>query len=149
MLRAAAPRLFALICAVILLALMVGYVQWEAKFPRQFYIWAWGNLFFTCVAEEALFRGFLQRQLQMSLVGVRYGPVVGLVAASVLFGLAHYAGGVSYIILATVAGLGYGWIYQRTNSIEASILTHFSLNAVHFLFFTYPALRGGSSETPA
>ena len=141
MLRTAAPLAFAVICVVILLGLMMGYVRWEVKFPPQFYVWAWPNLFFTCVAEEALFRGFLQRHLQGSLKGISYGGILGLVLASVLFGLAHYAGGVSYIILATVAGLGYGWIYQRTKSIESSILTHFTLNAVHFVFFTYPALR--------
>jgi len=44
-------------------------------------------------------------------------------------------------VLSTVAGLGYGWVYQRTGRIEASILTHFALNLVHFLLFTYPALQ--------
>jgi len=39
-----------------------------------------------------------------------------------------------------VAGIGYGWAYRRTGRIEASILTHFSLNSLHFLLFTYPAL---------
>jgi CAAX protease family protein len=141
MLRTAVPVAFAVICVVLLLSLMMGYVRWELKFPPQFYVWAWANLFFTCVAEEALFRGFLQRHFHGSLKGIRYGGILALVAASVLFGVAHYAGGVSYIVLATVAGLGYGWIYQRTNSIEASILTHFTLNAAHFVFFTYPALR--------
>jgi hypothetical protein len=34
-----------------------------------------------------------------------------------------------------------GNIMPVTNSIEASILTHFTLNAAHFVFFTYPALR--------
>ncbi|MCI5120133.1 MAG: CPBP family intramembrane metalloprotease [Candidatus Electrothrix sp. AUS4] len=52
----------------------------------------------------------------------------------------HYAGGVTYIVLATVAGLGYGWTYLRTEQLEASILTHFLLNCIHFVFFTYPAL---------
>ena len=37
-------------------------------------------------------------------------------------------------------GLGYGWVYLRTERIEASILTHFLLNCIHFVFFTYPAL---------
>lgn len=49
-----------------------------------------------------------------------------------------------YVALATVAGAGYGWAYQRAGGrIEASILTHFALNAVHFFFFTYPALARG------
>ena len=45
-----------------------------------------------------------------------------------------------YVALAAVAGAGYGWAYLRTQRIEASILTHFALNAVHFFGFTYPAL---------
>ncbi|WP_373665542.1 type II CAAX prenyl endopeptidase Rce1 family protein [Sporomusa silvacetica] len=48
--------------------------------------------------------------------------------------------GISYSIWGTVAGLGYGWIYQHTNQIESSILAHFSLNLIHFLLFTYPAI---------
>jgi membrane protease YdiL (CAAX protease family) len=44
------------------------------------------------------------------------------------------------VLLATVAGLFYGAAYLRTRRIEGAILTHFALNAVHFLAFTYPAL---------
>jgi hypothetical protein len=43
------------------------------------------------------------------------------------------------IVLATIAGVGYGWIFWRTNRIEASILTHFLVNTTHILCFTYPA----------
>jgi membrane protease YdiL (CAAX protease family) len=57
----------------------------------------------------------------------------------VLFGLAHIAGGWRYVALATVAGAGYGTVFYRSRRIEASILAHFTLNAVHFLLFTYPA----------
>ena len=65
-----------------------------------------------------------------------------IAVGSLLFGLSHFAGGTSYIVLATVAGLGYGIVYQRTQSIEMSMLAHFTLNTTHFLLFTYPqALR--------
>ena len=40
--------------------------------------------------------------------------------------------------LAAVAGLLYGLVYNRFRSLEASIILHFSVNLVHFLFFTYP-----------
>jgi membrane protease YdiL (CAAX protease family) len=72
---------------------------------------------------------------------VRHGQWWALSVASVLFGLAHAGGGPIYVALATVAGAGYGWAYLRTGKIEASILTHFALNAVHFFGFTYPALQ--------
>jgi membrane protease YdiL (CAAX protease family) len=48
------------------------------------------------------------------------------------------------VLLATIAGLFYGAAYLRTRRIEGAILTHFALNAAHFLAFTYPALAGGS-----
>jgi len=42
-------------------------------------------------------------------------------------------------VLATIAGIGYGGIYWRTNRIEASIFAHFLVNTTHILCFTYPA----------
>jgi membrane protease YdiL (CAAX protease family) len=43
-------------------------------------------------------------------------------------------------MLATLAGAGYAIAFQRTGRVEAGILTHFAVNAAHFLLFTYPAL---------
>ncbi len=99
---------------------------------------SWANLFFTCIAEEALFRGFLQRQLAMSLAKFRFGTWIALAVVAVLFGIAHAGGGITYVLLATVAGLGYGWAYHRTQRIEASILLHFTLNSIHILLFRAP-----------
>jgi uncharacterized protein len=42
------------------------------------------------------------------------------------------------VLLAAAAGLGYAIAYQRTGRIEASMTAHFTLNATHFLLFTYP-----------
>jgi membrane protease YdiL (CAAX protease family) len=44
------------------------------------------------------------------------------------------------VLFATLAGLGYAAAYLRSGRIEGAILTHFALNAVHFVAFTYPAL---------
>ena len=126
---------------VVLLALVTGYVRFDPKFPSELFLWAWINLFFTCIPEEALFRGLVQQGLQERLAGRRRGHVIALAVASTLFGVAHFAGGLLYVFLATVAGFGYGGIYQRTGAIEASIVTHFMLNTQHFLLFTYPALK--------
>ncbi|WP_333874688.1 CPBP family intramembrane glutamic endopeptidase [Methylobacter sp.] len=128
--------LFAVMC----LSLLLGYVQWQPKWTPVFFVWAWGNLFFTCIVEEAFFRGFIQKYLMQGLSKVRYGDALAIAITAVLFGLAHYMGGNNYILLATVAGVGYGWVYRHTGRIEASILTHFSLNSLHLLLFTYPAL---------
>src|SRR3569833_2966401 len=93
-----------------------------------------------CVAEEAFFRGFLQESLTLRLTPIRHGHLVAWLAASALFGIAHAGGGAGMVLLAAVAGLGYGWVYLRTRSLGAAVLAHFSLNAVHFLLLTYPRL---------
>ncbi|UWE15700.1 CPBP family intramembrane glutamic endopeptidase [Herbaspirillum huttiense] len=98
------------------------------------------NLLLTVVAEEAFFRGVIQQPLQSALQGMRGGSGLALMASALLFGAAHFGGGMTYAAIAGLAGLGYAWVFQRSGRIEAPILLHFTLNAVHFLAFTYPAL---------
>ncbi len=128
------------IAVVLVGSLALGYVRWAPKLPEEAPLWLAVNLLFTCTAEEALFRGFVQGGLRRAWANVRGGNWLALAIAAVLFGLAHAAGGWSYVALATLAGAGYGWVYERTQRVEASVLTHWALNAVHFFLFTYPAL---------
>ena len=116
-----------------------GYTHWDFKFPNLFFVWALINLIFTCVSEEAFFRGFLQRNLFKMLQKYKYGNILSLITVSILFGLAHFAGGFKYVILSTIASIIYGYAYQKTQRIEASILCHFGVNTFHFIFLTYPA----------
>lgn len=129
------------ILALMPLSLYLGYVTFDLKLTPLFFLWAVHNLFFTCFAEEALFRGMIQRFLQFRLQNIRYGKWIAIVIAALLFGAAHYAGGLRYVLLATVAGVFYGYAFMKTEKIEASIAVHFLVNSVHFIFFTYPALK--------
>jgi len=133
-------RLFPVLIIILALSYVLAYVQFDPKLPGSFFIWAITNLLFVCLAEEAFFRGFIQKYLTAGLKQYFGGNWIAIIIAAILFGLLHYAGGPKYIFLASVAGVGYGWIYNRTGRIEASILCHFTLNTIHFLFFTYPAL---------
>jgi len=135
--RAAIPIALTIII-LLSLSLGVGYVRWAPKLTSLFWLWAAVNLLSTCMSEEAFFRGFIQTELSEGLRHLRYGRAGAVVVSATLFGMAHIAGGLTYVGLATAAGLGYGMIFQRTQRIEMSILAHFSLNATHFLFFTYP-----------
>lgn len=136
----------ALIGFIIILGLAfgLGYVRFDPKFNAVFFIWAISNLLFTAVTEEALCRGFVLHYLDTYSIRFKYGQYASLLIVSLFFGALHYAGGWKYILLATVAGIVYGYIYQKTKRIEASILTHFLLNSIHFLLFTYPSLAGTS-----
>lgn len=143
-LRQALPIAAATTVLVLLLAWALGVVRPDALWRPAVPDWAALHLLrmglVTCVLEEAFFRGLVQQRLAARLAHRRAGPLCALVAASLLFGLAHAAGGAAYMLLATLAGLGYGWALQRTGRIEAAIAAHFMLNAAHFIGFSYPRL---------
>jgi membrane protease YdiL (CAAX protease family) len=72
----------------------------------------------TGVPEEFLFRGLIQNTLERAI-----GRGAALPIASIIFGLAHLPD-VRYVLLATLAGLAYGWVYLTTRRITASAVTH-------------------------
>lgn len=101
------------------------------------------NLLVTCLAEEAFFRGLIQSALMKRWGGrgaLGWAAAIALPAA--LFGLVHLGGGLRMAALAAIVGLGSGWAFARTGRIEAAVLVHFAVNAVHLLAFTYPARAG-------
>ena len=140
MLRQAAPIIGATIVIVMAVSLALGFVRFDPRWTPLFWVWAPINLLLTCVSEEALFRGFLQREIGVALDGRGYAAATAVAVSALAFGLAHAGGGWRYVLLATLAGTGYALAYQRTQRVEASILAHFAVNATHFLLFTYPAL---------
>lgn len=132
-------RLPIILLVIIVLSIAFEYIKFAPKIPQNLWIWVINNLFFTCVAEEGLFRGFFQESL--SQLKYKYSGNIAILIPAVFFGVMHYSGGLKYVILATIAGVSYGWIYKVTKRIEASILAHFLLNLTHILFFTYPAIN--------
>jgi membrane protease YdiL (CAAX protease family) len=139
-LRRAAPIIGATIAVVMAASLGLGFVRVHPHWTPLFWVWAPINLLLTCVSEEALFRGFLQREIGVVLEGRAHAAAAAVTVSALAFGLAHAAGGWRYVLLATLAGTGYALACQRTGRVEMSILAHFAVNATHFLLFTYPAL---------
>ncbi|NHZ35756.1 CPBP family intramembrane metalloprotease [Massilia sp. CCM 8692] len=126
---------------VLPVGLLVGYVDVDFKLPAYTPLFVALNLLFTCVTEEAFFRGLIQGQLTRALGRWKAGPLIAMCVAALLFGLAHARGGWLFVGLATLAGLGYGYAYLRSQRIETAILAHLALNSIHFLAFTYPRLE--------
>lgn len=121
-------------------ALYIGHIKFDMKFPPQTYLFALNNLILVCIAEEAFFRGYIQKYLFHFCARYQFPKILALVIASLLFGFRHLSGGLPLMGLSVVAGLFYGATYMKTGKIEASIITHFGLNLVHFLCFSYPFL---------
>lgn len=93
--------------------------------------------FFTAWPEEFLFRGLLQNLLARS----SKSEFAGWWSASVLFGFSHITNlhfpNWRYVILASIAGLFYGWTWRRSGSIFASAVVHALVDVTwHFFFRT-------------
>jgi membrane protease YdiL (CAAX protease family) len=141
-LKISIPISLAGILILMAISLYFNLVRWDPKIPVIIFVWLIDNLIFVSVPEEAFFRGFIQKELYLWF---GKNPVAGLGSiciTSFFFTLLHliWVADLSFLCLVFIASLIYGIIYQVTRSIEASILCHFGLNIVHFLFFTYPFL---------
>jgi membrane protease YdiL (CAAX protease family) len=119
------------------LALALGVVGWAPKWPESGWLWLINNALLVTLAEEALFRGYVQQRLAQCWRGQRWGATAAPGVAALLFGLAHYAGGWQWMLLAGIAGVGYGAAY-RHGGLAAAVLAHLGLNAAHYGLFTYP-----------
>ena len=118
---------------------MIGLVSFTPKVPDFWLSFIAINLLFTCVAEEVLFRGLLQTKLAQTITSKRFALLVPVITACI-FALAHFAGGLHYVLVAAVAGFGYSYIFYKTQRLEWAILCHWLVNVCHFFFFTYPML---------
>ncbi|MGL6245338.1 lysostaphin resistance A-like protein [Pseudomonas sp.] len=122
-------------------ALLLGMISWAPKWPDQAGLWVLNNLLLVTLVEEALFRGYIQGGLSRCFKHLPNGENLALLLASLLFGLVHVGAGWHWVLLASLAGVGYGLAY-RFGGLGAAIATHFGLNLLHFALFTYPMLAG-------
>jgi membrane protease YdiL (CAAX protease family) len=78
------------------------------------------------IAEELFFRGLLQRSLQRFLPGA-----LGIVAAAVLFGVAHVGSTEGAALPALVIfGVVLGVLYDRTGRLGPGIVAHMTFNSI-------------------
>jgi membrane protease YdiL (CAAX protease family) len=124
----------------------LGYWERFARFHLQAMDW-WkfplllvgtfaGILWVVALAEEFFFRAFLQQVLARSL----HSETFGLLAASVLFGLAHLPfrkfPNWRAAIIAGVLGLFCGLALIKARSVRASMVTHALVVTTWRMFFT-------------
>ncbi len=120
------------------LALILGIVKWEAHSNPYILIWAINNFFFVAFAEEVIFRRYVQTGLLHYFRSTQYGDFLAIFGAALLFGLAHWTGGFTNVMLASLAGVFYGFCFYQTSNVRSALVLHFMVNLTHALFFTYP-----------
>ncbi len=80
------------------------------------------------LAEEVLFRGYLQTLLRVWL-----GPRVTIPLVGILFGLMH---GLEYALPITLLGIYFAWLRERSGSLLPSMLAHALHNGIAVLVTT-------------
>lgn len=91
----------------------------------------------TALPEEILFRSLIQNFLML-----RFGAGTRtLLAAAFVFGCAHLDNGPQplpnwrYMILASIAGLAYGWVFQKASTVLSSAALHMLVDWTKHFFF--------------
>jgi uncharacterized protein len=91
----------------------------------------------TALPEEILFRSLIQNWLMQ-----RYGSSTRMLLVSgFIFGCAHLDNGPQplpnwrYMILATIAGIAYGKVFQKSSSVFSSVTCHALTDAAKHVFF--------------
>ncbi|MFP4640006.1 MAG: CPBP family intramembrane glutamic endopeptidase [Guyparkeria sp.] len=125
----------ATIAASATLGLWLGVFRWQPSWPGMALLWFAGVNLVIVAAEEVLFRGLLQRHILH-----RLGAVHAWWLTALFFGLAHLPFGAEFAAVATVAGLGYGYVAWQSGSLWPAIGLHWAVNLLHFSLFSYPLL---------
>jgi uncharacterized protein len=91
----------------------------------------------TALPEEILFRGLIQNWIMQ-----KFGSGnPSLVAAAVIFGCSHLNNAPGplpnwrYAIVATIAGLAFGKVFQKASSVWSSAMLHGMINTAKHVFF--------------
>jgi hypothetical protein len=116
-----------------LLALALGLVGWQPKWPEGVWLWLAVNLGVAVLAEELLFRGLLQTRLIGWL-----GVWPGILLTALLFGAVHAPFSPLFAVVAGIAGLGYGLVFHYSGRLSLAVALHGAVNLSHLLLLSYP-----------
>ncbi len=135
------PTTLLSVSIIAIAGLMLKVVSFDPKFPELWATWIVVSLLVHCVAEEAIFRLFLQGGIQNLLSSFKYAPIISILVASIGYTVYMMPQPTNFLGAIFVGNMFFGYIFYKTQRIEASILLHFLVNFIHFFFFTYPLLN--------
>lgn len=99
---------------------------------------------FAAFIEEMIYRGYLMHRIADLFNRNNTGWIVGLVLSNLLFGFGHLYQGLSGMIITTITGFIFAWLYFATNrNLWAAILAHGIYDTIGFLMIflgVYPGI---------
>ena len=124
------------------IGLLSGFLHINVDFPGTggLLLGLLGGYLLVALPEELLFRGIIQNLVTRQLPSEK----LSLGIAAVVFGLSHLNNSTPgfpepnwmYALMAGIAGAAYGWVWQRTNKVAVSALTHALVNLLWSLIFS-------------
>jgi membrane protease YdiL (CAAX protease family) len=118
------------------LGFAIGFLSFESRWLGITHgvLRLFGLVLFVGLPEEMLFRGTIQEAFSRI-----WNPRLGLALGAVVFGLLHLLKHPAhpnwgYGLLATAAGLAYGWVYQRTGKLAAAAVAHGAVDWIWSMF---------------
>jgi membrane protease YdiL (CAAX protease family) len=134
-----APLTLAVVGACFLSALFffLHPALYNFHFSLSFFPWALMTLLFVILPEEALLRGFLQKEITNWIGGGMKAQVSAVAITTCIYPLFHltWIGDMNLLIPTCISGFVYALLYQMTKTIETPIVSHFQVSCVYFLFF--------------
>ncbi len=145
------PMTLSLILAIIIIpiGILTDFLTWYPEWPGflMFFFSFIGIWLTIALPEEIIARGVIQQQLSDNIVKrdnilFKYWRWFVLVLASAIFGLSHWNNTTSefawvYILLATIAGLFYGYCWWK-GGLFSAMLIHTFVDWIWSLFFISP-----------
>ena len=99
---------------------------------------------FAAFIEEMIYRGYLMHRIADLFNRNNTGWIVGLILSNLLFGFGHLYQGLSGMIITTITGFIFAWLYFVTNrNLWAAILAHGIYDTIGFLMIflgVYPGI---------
>jgi membrane protease YdiL (CAAX protease family) len=118
------------------LGFALGFLSFQSRWLGLVHAVArmFGLILFVGLPEEMLFRGTLQEAFTRL-----WTPRAGLAVGALGFGLSHLLKHAPHLnwpygLLATLAGLVYGWVYQKTGKLGAAAVTHGAVDWIWSMF---------------
>ena len=120
---------------------MLGFLRYNLAIPSFSELLAFviGGYLLVALMEEILFRGIIQNLLSKRMRNEK----IALLIASIIFGMGHLNNSTTgfsapnwgYVLMASLAGIVYGWVWLKTKRVTAAALTHMLVNLMWAVFF--------------
>ncbi|MBN1936916.1 MAG: CPBP family intramembrane metalloprotease [Anaerolineae bacterium] len=121
--------------------LAIGFLRFRPALPNftDVVIGIISGYLLVALPEEVLFRGAIQNMLRQRLKS----NWIALLIAAPIFGLAHLnnatrgfaAPNWGYVLMASLAGLAYGYVWMHTRKVTAAAITHMLVNLLWGILF--------------